>query len=218
MIMVMHVFFFSKIFICVCFFLFHFLLPSVCLSLSVCQSSVCVRLSVSVLLSVCRRLSVCVFVPECVSVRVPATEEEEDRGSQKLQSLQDKQRNHLKNACECEEEMQMLSKEMEERKAIFETRVRALSEQSGDSRKAADDLEVEIQALQAGGERRGSCASQSSGCCFDPAMLEHFLAVGATQALQQLDFDHGEMSPELQSRSGAGSSGRREGSLGRRLG
>ena len=76
-----------------------------------------------------------------------------------LQSLQDKQRNHLKNAGACEAEMQMLSKEMEERKALFETRIRAPSEKSGDSGKAAEDLEVEIQALQAGEERRGSCAS-----------------------------------------------------------
>ena len=65
--------------------------------------------------------------------------EDADR-SRKLQSLQDKQRNHLKNVCACEEDMQMLRKEMEERKAIFETRIRALSEKSGDSRKAADDL------------------------------------------------------------------------------
>ena len=57
-----------------------------------------------------------------------------------------------------------------------------------------DDLEVEIQAVQAGEERRGSCASQSNGCCFDPAMVEHFLTMGATQALQQLAFIHGEIS------------------------
>ena len=103
--------------------------------------------------------------------------------SQKLQSLQDKHRNHFKIACACEEEMQMLSEEMEERKAIFETRIRALSEKSRGSRKAADDLEVEIQALQAGEEGRGSRASQSTARCFDPAMLEHFLTIGALQQL-----------------------------------
>ena len=54
--------------------------------------------------------------------------------SQKLQSLRDKQRNHLKNARDCEEETQMLSKEMEERKALYETRFRTLSEKSGDSK------------------------------------------------------------------------------------
>ena len=34
--------------------------------------------------------------------------------SQKLQSLQDKKRNHLKDACACDEEMRMLGKEVEE--------------------------------------------------------------------------------------------------------
>ena len=34
--------------------------------------------------------------------------------SQKLQRLQDKKRNHLKDACACEEEMRMLSEEVEE--------------------------------------------------------------------------------------------------------
>ena len=38
--------------------------------------------------------------------------------SQKSQSLRDKQMNHFKNACACEEEMQMLHREMEERKAL----------------------------------------------------------------------------------------------------
>ena len=56
--------------------------------------------------------------------------------SQKLQSLQDKQRNHLKNACACEKEMQMLNKEMEERKALHETRFQASSEMSGYSRRS----------------------------------------------------------------------------------
>ena len=91
--------------------------------------------------------------------------------SQKLQSLRDKQRNHLVNAPDGEEEMQKLSAEMEERKALYETRFRALSEKSGSCRREADILE-EIQALQAGDERRNSCASQSNGCCFDPTVVE----------------------------------------------
>ena len=41
---------------------------------------------------------------------------------------------------------------------------------------AADDLEDEIQILQAGEERRGS------GCCFDPAMVELVFACGAVHA------------------------------------
>ena len=71
-------------------------------------------------------------------------EQKMQKRSLKLQSLQDKQRNHLMNACACEEEMQMLSEEVEERKALFETRLRALSEKSGDSWKAAGVWEVEI--------------------------------------------------------------------------
>ena len=81
--------------------------------------------------------------------------------TQKLQNLQDKQKNHFNNACACEE-VRMLNEEMEERKALHETRFLALSEKSGDSRKAAAELEVEIQALQAREERRGSSASQSN--------------------------------------------------------
>ena len=68
---------------------------------------------------------------------------------------------------------------MEQRKALYETRFRALSEQSGDSRKAAAELENDIQALQAGEGRRGSRASQSNGCCFDPARWEQVFACGA---------------------------------------
>ena len=108
--------------------------------------------------------------------------------SQKLQSLRDKQRNHLKNAGDCEEEMQMLNKEMEERKALYETRFRALSEKSGDSRKAGAELENEIQALQAGEERRGSSASHSNGCYFDPAIWEQIFLFGETRAASFIQF------------------------------
>ena len=82
--------------------------------------------------------------------------------AQKLQSLRDEQRNHLKNARDCEEEMQILNREMVERKALFEMRFRALSEKSDDSRQAAAEWENEIQNLQTGEERRGSSASQSN--------------------------------------------------------
>ena len=94
---------------------------------------------------------------------------------------------YLKDACTCEEEIQFLKQVMEERKALFETRFRALSEKSGDCRKAAE-LDNELQALQAGEERRGSCASQSYGFCFDPAMWEQVFACGATQAERFVQF------------------------------
>ena len=35
-----------------------------------------------------------------------------------------------------------------------------------------EELDEEIRNLQAGEERRGNCASQSNGCCFDPAVVE----------------------------------------------
>ena len=50
---------------------------------------------------------------------------------------------------------------------------------SGNCRREANNVDEEIQALQAGEERRGSCASQSNGCCFDPATVEHFLTLEA---------------------------------------
>ena len=112
---------------------------------------------------------------------------------QKLQSLRDKQKNHLKTAGECENEMQTLSKEWEEQRAQYETRFRVLSEKSGDS---AAELENEIQNLQANEERRGTSASQSNGCCFDPVILEHLLAMEAAQAMQQLTYLQGEVSIE----------------------
>ena len=55
----------------------------------------------------------------------------------------------------------------------------------------ADDLDDEMQILQAGEEGRGSCASQSNGSCFDPAMVEQVFACGAAhtehfiQAIQE---------------------------------
>ena len=110
------------------------------------------------------------------------------RRSQKSQSLRDRQRNHLKNARDCEEEMQMLNKEMEESKALYETRFRALSEKSGHCRKAAAELENQIQTLQVGEERRGCSASQSNGCCFDPATGEQVFAFGETRAASFIQF------------------------------
>ena len=79
------------------------------------------------------------------------------------------------------------------KKAHDETRFRALSERSGDSRKAAAELENEILNLQASEERRGCIALQTNGCCFDPAIFEQVLTVGAAQAMQQLAYVHGEV-------------------------
>ena len=74
--------------------------------------------------------------------------------------------------------MRKVSDEVEEGRVRFAP----LSGKSGNCRMAADDLEDEIQILQAGEERRGSCASQANGCCFDPAMVEQVLACDAVHA------------------------------------
>ena len=50
--------------------------------------------------------------------------------------------------------------------------------------------------LQAGEERRGSCASQSDGC-FEPAVMEH-ITVGAAQARQQLQALQGELGKRIE--------------------
>ena len=74
--------------------------------------------------------------------------------------------------------MRKVSEEMEERKVHFQ----ALSEKSDNCGRATDDLHDDIKILQAGEERRGSCASQSNGCCFDPAMVVQVFACGTIHA------------------------------------
>ena len=44
---------------------------------------------------------------------------------------------------------------------------------------AETELDEELRDLQAGDERRCSNASQSNGCCMDPAFLQNFVATGA---------------------------------------
>ena len=52
------------------------------------------------------------------------------------------------------------------------------------------EWEDEIEQMQTGEGRRGSDASQSNGCCMDPAFLQHFFTIGADQAEQQLALLH----------------------------
>ena len=101
--------------------------------------------------------------------------------SQKLHSLQDNKKKCLKDAGMCEEEMEKVRDEIAEREAHFQE----LAQKSRNFQMAADDLEEEIRVLQAGEERRGSCASQSNGCCFD-SLLEHLFTLGAAHARQQI--------------------------------
>ena len=85
--------------------------------------------------------------------------------SQKLQSLQDKKRKYIKEACAGEEEM---------RKANGRS-----AGKTSALRGQQIILEDEVQSLQAGEERRGRCVSQANGCCFDPAVVEQVFARGA---------------------------------------
>ena len=133
-------------------------------------------------------------------------ERKRQKRSQKLQSWRERQRNHLKNARDCEE-VQMLNKEMEESKALYETRFRALSEKSGDCRKAAAELDNEIQALQAGEETKDSSASQSNGCCFDPTIWEQVFAFGETRTASFIQFMQQEFCQALQNSRRSRSSG-----------
>ena len=87
----------------------------------------------------------------------------------------------------------MLNEESEERQARYLARFQTLSEKSDNCRREADVLGEEIQALQVGDERRNSCASQFNGSCFDPTMVEQFIAAGAAQAMQQLARIQGEI-------------------------
>ena len=58
--------------------------------------------------------------------------------SQKLQRLQDKKRNYLKDAGASEDEMRTLSEENEERQARFPARFQTPSEKSGNCRREAN--------------------------------------------------------------------------------
>ena len=97
---------------------------------------------------------------------------------------------------------------------------RPWSEKSGNCRMAAHDSEDEIQILQAGEERRGRCASQANGCCFDPARVEQVFARGQAQTEHFIHAMQEDFNREVQgsSRSRANGRRRRERRLGRRLG
>ena len=88
--------------------------------------------------------------------------------SRKMQSLENERRNFIKDACACDEEMRKVREEINE----IEARYLELVEKSSNSRKEE--------------ERRGSCASQSNGCCFD-SVMEQLLTLGdARQQIQAL--------------------------------
>ena len=63
---------------------------------------------------------------------------------------------------------------------------------------AEAELDEEIRNLEAEEERRGSGASQSNGCCFDPTVVEQLITMGATQAWQQIQILQGEFSKRFE--------------------
>ena len=69
-----------------------------------------------------------------------------------------------------------------------EARFPELAQKSRRIRLEEEDLDEEIRILHAGEDRRGSCESQSNGCCFAasiPPFLEQLFTLEATHARQQ---------------------------------
>ena len=114
-------------------------------------------------------------------------------GLKKLQSLQHKKKQCQKDAGKCDGDVVRIRDEIAER----EVRLQELFEKSQRIHSAEADLDEEIRILQAGDERQTSCASQTNGCCFDPAVVEQFITMGAGLARQQTAFIHGEVSRVL---------------------
>ena len=108
-------------------------------------------------------------------------QETEQKRSELLPEHQRVQNRSHKDACACDAEMGKMTNEINEREARF----LELAQKSSNCRMAGDDLEEKIRDLQAGEERRGSCASHSNGCCFD-CVLEQLFTWGAAHARQQI--------------------------------
>ena len=99
--------------------------------------------------------------------------------SQKLRSLQDKKKQCQKNLVKWAEE--------DEHPQECHRRLKCKDGQKIQRQSVAEaELDEKIRGLQAGDERRGSSAPQSSGCCMDLAFLQHFLTSRADLARQQL--------------------------------
>ena len=116
-------------------------------------------------------------------------QELQEKRSQQLQSLQHKKQQCQKDAGKCDGDMVRITDEIAER----EVRLQELVQKSQRIHPAEADPDEEIRVLQAGDERRNSCASQTNGCCSDPAVMDQFITMGAGQARQQKAFIHGEV-------------------------
>ena len=83
--------------------------------------------------------------------------------SQKIHSIQDKRRNMQKESTAAQEEMRKIREES----GRNEERFRQLSDKVDKNKMAVAEMAAELQGLQAGGERRGSDASQTGNCCME---------------------------------------------------
>ena len=100
--------------------------------------------------------------------------------SHNFRSLQDKKKQCQKNAGTCAEEMECVRQDIEEREARFQELERKIKKLT----RAEEDLDEVIRVVQAGEDRRGSCASQSNGC--GTVVVEQLFTLGAAQALQPI--------------------------------
>ena len=112
------------------------------------------------------------------------------RRSQKLQSLQDRKKQCQKDMAKWVGDREKANNEIQERLAHIGECHQKIEKTS----RAETEVHEEIRTLQAGDESRNSCDSQSNGCRFDPAVMEQFITMGATQAWEQLTFIQGELS------------------------
>ena len=110
--------------------------------------------------------------------------------SQNLQSLQDSKKQCQKDLGKSAGDRERIRNEIEERHAKIEELCQKIQKAS----MAEVELDEEVRGLHAGDERRGSSASQSNGCCFDSAMVELLVTMGAAQRWQHLSSLQGKLS------------------------
>ena len=116
--------------------------------------------------------------------------------SQKLQSLQDKKRNYIKEACACEEEMRNVFEEVEERRVRLET----LSEKSGNCRRQQMIWKTKSRSCKQGNREEAAvrCGptdvaliqpwwSRSLAC--GAALTEHFTQAPASPGDEREDWE-----------------------------
>ena len=101
---------------------------------------------------------------------------------EKLHSLQDNKKQCQNHLGKWAGDRERVRNQIEEKHA----QLQELGQRIQKTSLAEVELDDEIRNLQAGEEIRGSCASQSNGCSFDPAVVQELYITMATQAWQQL--------------------------------